>query len=140
MVPRSSDLDLETSNGGITVKDVKGELDLHSSNGGLSLEDVAGSVRARTTNGGITATFTGERAEGDGIELSTTNGSIELSLPKRFSGELNARTVNGSIRSDFPLEDTNRRRRPTRARTTLGDGGASIELETTNGSVRIHED
>ncbi len=139
MVPRESDLDLESNNGGISVEDVTGELDLKTDNGGLSLEDVSGEVRARTTNGGIVAMFRKDAQIGEGITLSTTNGGIELELPEGIDGDLRASTVNGAIRSDFEADRTDRRRRPSRIRATLGEGGPEIDLETVNGGIRIRE-
>lgn len=67
------------------------------------MAEVAGTVQARTTNGGVGVRLSGERWTGSGLELETTNGSIELSVPTAFSADLSARTVNGSIRADFPV-------------------------------------
>src|SRR6185436_1047938 len=47
-VPRKTNLDAETHNGGISVEGVEGRIDLHAVNGGVSLRDVAGDVRAST--------------------------------------------------------------------------------------------
>lgn len=51
--PRSTDLRLESTNGGLDVTGIGGDLELETTNGGIDLREASGSVRARTTNGGI---------------------------------------------------------------------------------------
>ena len=50
-VPRGTDLDLRSLNGGISIDAVRGKLDFETTNGGIHLDDVAGNVRGHTTNG-----------------------------------------------------------------------------------------
>lgn len=137
MVPASSNLELETSNGGITVRGVAGDLRLHTSNGGLALEDAGGDVRGRTTNGGIHVVLNGKSWSGDGLDLRTTNGGIDLEMPRGYSADLDTRTVNGRFRSDAVLVSDRFDRKQFRG--MVGDGGALIRLETTNGGIRLRE-
>jgi DUF4097 and DUF4098 domain-containing protein YvlB len=134
-VPREVDLSLKTHNGGISVTDVRGELALQATNGGMSLDGVAGDVRGRTTNGGVAATLTGNRWDGAGLDLETTNGGVRLRVPERYSARLETRTVNGGIDLDFPVTVTGRIGREIS--TTLGNGGALVRAATTNGQVRV---
>lgn len=137
MVPNRSNLDLHTSNGGVAIRDVNGEIRARTSNGGLSFHNVDGDVRGRTTNGGITLSLQGSSWKGQGLDLRTTNGGVDLTLPAGYSADLETSTVNGRVKSDIPLSMIEKRRGKVRA--TLGDGGATIRVETTNGGVRIHE-
>src|SRR5262245_34904748 len=50
-VPRNSELIVGATNGGVSVRDVRGRMDLRTVNGGLSLEYVSGEIRGETTNG-----------------------------------------------------------------------------------------
>lgn len=134
-VPRRSDLSLETVNGGIRLKDVHGRMELSATNGGIALDDVAGDVRGHTTNGGLRVNLNGKRWEGEGLDLSTTNGGIKLSLPNNYSANLETGTTNGGIEIDFPITVQGRLGR--RLTTKLGDGGPTIRLITTNGGVVI---
>jgi hypothetical protein len=135
LAPREIDLALEAHNGSIAVGDVRGELALRTHNGGISLDGVAGDVRGRTTNGGVTATLTGEAWEGAGLDLETTNGGVRLRVPEDYSARLETRTINGGVNIDFPVLVQGRIGREIS--TTLGDGGALVRAETTNGHVRI---
>jgi hypothetical protein len=73
-VPRRSDLDLRANNGGITIGEVSGTIRFDTSNGGVRLNDVGGSVRGRTRNGGLHVTLAGQRWDGEGLDVETTNG------------------------------------------------------------------
>ena len=61
------------------------------------------------------------------------NGSIEIEVPANLDADLDMRTVNGSLTSDFPIMIQGRMN-PRRMRATIGKGGRRIRLETVNGS------
>lgn len=67
---------------------------------------------------------------------STHNGGIKLTLPERYSAELETGTVNGRVSIDFPVTVQGRLGRELH--TTLGSGGVKIRAMTTNGGVTIH--
>ncbi len=134
-VPHNSDLTLKAMNGSISLQDVTGELHLSTLNGSVTLAHVGGSVAARTVNGGIKAQLAGSRWDGEGAELRTTNGAIDLSIPADYNAVLEAATTNGGVSVDFPVTVTGRIGR--RLNTVLGEGGATISATTTNGTVKI---
>lgn len=134
-VPRDTDLDIETQNGGIGVDGVRGDIDFRAVNGGVKLTDVGGDVSGRTTNGGVTVELDGRRWDGEGLDVETTNGGVTVSVPSDYSAELETGTVNGGIQVDFPVTIQGRVGR--RLATTLGEGGPMIRAVTTNGGVRI---
>ena len=134
-VPRSSDLDLETHNGGIAVDDVSGTIRFDAVNGGVHLTAVGGDVRGETTNGGLRIELSGDRWAGAGLDAKTTNGGVRLMVPEGYSADLVTGTVNGGFEFDFPLTVQGRIGR--RLETTLGSGGAPIRATTTNGGVKI---
>ena len=136
-VPRRSNLSLETHNGGITIENVAGDLSFDALNGGVKLADLAGDVRGQTTNGGLDIMLSGDAWEGDGLDVRTTNGGVDLWVPEDYSAELETSTVNGRVRVDFPV--TVRGRIDSRISTTLGNGGKTIRVKTTNGGVRVRQ-
>lgn len=135
MVPRSTDLSLETHNGGISVEGVEGAIDFDALNGGVHLVAVAGDVRGRTVNGGLHVELTGSTWAGRGLDVETTNGGVTLEVPEGYSAELETGTVNGGMDIGFPV--TVRGRIGRSLTTTLGDGGPRIRATTTNGGVKI---
>jgi hypothetical protein len=134
-VPRRTGLDVETTNGGITVERVTGEMRLRASNGGVTLRGVGGDVHARTSNGGMRVVLEGDRWQGEGLNAETSNGGVTLDVPRGYSASLETGTVNGSMNFDIPVTVQGRLNR--RIRTDLGRGGAPIRIVTTNGSVTV---
>jgi hypothetical protein len=134
-VPHKFDLDLEAHNGGLSVRSVSGKLDLRTVNGSLTISEIGGNVRAHTQNGSLNVQLTGNRWEGEGLDAQTRNGSVRLSVPEKYSASLETGTVNGSIRTDFPVTVSGRISRELNV--PLGGGGRPIRVRTTNGSVTI---
>jgi hypothetical protein len=134
-VPRRADLSIETHNGGIAISDVNGRIDFTATNGGVVLRKVGGAVRGSTTNGGLMIELTGDRWEGETLDVSTTNGGVVMSIPENYSAHLETGTVNGGISVDFPgaVQD----RRSKELAVNLGAGGPTVKARTTNGGVRI---
>ncbi len=137
MVPTKSDLTLSATNGNVTVAEVMGDLNVRSTNGNVNLHQVGGDVSAGTTNGNVVVELIGDAWVGDGVDVRTTNGSIDLGIPADYNGVLEAATVNGSISVDFPVTVTGKISKKLHA--VLGDGGALIKAVTTNGSVKIRK-
>jgi hypothetical protein len=134
-VPRRSNLSLKTNNGGISIADVNGRLEFSALNGGVNLRHVGGTVRGGTTNGGLNVELSGDRWDGEALDVSTTNGGVSMSIPENYSARLETGTVNGRLSIDFPVTvqgDITRE-----LAVTLGSGGATIRAMTTNGGVRI---
>jgi hypothetical protein len=135
LVPRRTDLSIETHNGGIAIADVSGRIDFNATNGGVVLKKVGGTVRGSTMNGGLVIELTGERWDGETLDVSTTNGGVIMSVPENYSAHLETGTVNGSISVDFPVSVQGRITKELAV--NLGAGGPTVKAMTTNGGVRI---
>jgi Toastrack DUF4097 len=133
--PRAIDLELGTSNGSIDLSSVEGRIRAESSNGAMRLTDLAGDVSTSTSNGAVVATLAGPTWRGAGFEATTRNGSVRLNLPDRYNSRLVASTGNGSLSIDFPVQVQGRISR--RLDVTLGDGGPTLRVQSSNGSVHI---
>ena len=134
-VPRKSDLNLVSHNGGLSIADVNGNLAFNATNGGVVLRRVGGTVKGGTTNGGLVVELTGDRWDGEALDVRTTNGGIVMSIPENYSAHLETGTVNGNISIDFPVTVQGRITRELAV--NLGSGGALVRAMTTNGGVRI---
>jgi DUF4097 and DUF4098 domain-containing protein YvlB len=137
MVPKKSNLDLETLNGGISIENIDGEIEAEAVNGGLKLAQLAGDVDVHTTNGSLSIELHGKKWQGRGLDASTTNGGVKLWVPEDYNADLETGTVNGSIDFDFPV--TVQGKISKRLRATLGDGGPKIRVVTTNGGVKLKQ-
>jgi Toastrack DUF4097 len=135
LVPRNAILTLNTRNGGISISDFGGQAKLYTTNGGVSLNSVNGDIRGETRNGGLTINLTGDHWDGQGLDIQTRNGGINMTMPEHYSAALETAATNGRISIDFPVTIQGRIGRELT--TTLGSGGAKIKAITTNGGVTI---
>jgi DUF4097 and DUF4098 domain-containing protein YvlB len=134
-VPLRSNLSLKTNNGGISIADVSGRMEFSALNGGVSLRRVGGNVRGGTTNGGLHVELSGDRWDGEALDVSTTNGGVSMSIPENYSAHLETATVNGRLNVDFPV--TVRGNISRELAVNLGSGGPTVRATTTNGGVNI---
>ena len=134
-VPRRSDVQLESTNGGIHLTDVAGRIAFRTTNGGVSLTRVAGDVQGRTTNGGVEVRLAGSEWQGQGLDIQTTNGGVTLTVPDDYNALLETGTTNGRLRLDFPVTVQGEVKQRVSAR--LGRGGAPVRVITTNGGVTV---
>jgi hypothetical protein len=134
-VPAGADMRFVTVNGGIEVARVSGRLDTETVNGGIVVRDVAGGeVTANTVNGGVEVDLT--RVPERGTRLECVNGGIKLRLPGDAKADISARVTNGGIEAEgLALETTQKTRRQLEGR--MNGGGPRIEIEGTNGGIRI---
>jgi hypothetical protein len=88
-VPRDAALDLEASNGPLSVRGSAGSVVVRTSNGPLSISESSGTVRALAKNGPISL----KACSGD-VQAEAVNGPISVS---RSRGDLRLETQNGPI-------------------------------------------
>ena len=149
-------LDAQTSNGGIDIQDLEGSATVHTTNGHIHAEDVRGSFEAETTNGGIRVHLTKPEASRP-VKLETSNGTIELTLDAMNQNEIRASTTNGGITVHLPehvganlIADASNSSISTEfdvqtqgalskhhLEGKIGSGGPTIDLSTSNGSIRV---
>lgn len=103
------DAKLETSGGGIEVRDHAADVVAHTSGGSISLSHVGGKCKVDTSGGGITA----EGIEGT-LEAESSGGSLDF---ERVRGDIHAHTSGGGIQ--------------------IRDAGGRIDADTSGGSVEV---
>jgi DUF4097 and DUF4098 domain-containing protein YvlB len=154
-VPVHTSLSLHTVNGGnITVTGVDGELDINNVNGTVTLNNVSGSAVAHALNGRVLATF--NRVDAKPMAFSSLNGSIDVTFPASLKANLNMRSDNGEVFSDFDIkllpnapqqtvEDrranggTYRVKIDKTVRGTINGGGPEIQFKNFNGNIYIRK-
>ena len=150
------DVDAQTSNGSVEIRDVEGPATIRTTNGpvrangvhvALQVSTSNGPIHAMlhdprprqpvklsTTNGGIELTM--NQLEDNDIRVTTSNGGITLKLPSRIGARVRARTSHSSIHSDFDV-DRDEPSSKHRLEGRIGGGGPTLELTTSNGSIRL---
>jgi hypothetical protein len=135
--PRELPMTLMTRNGPITVEGVSGRTRFDTTNGPVALRDISGDVRGRTVNGPVDVELTGNRWNGDGLDIETTNGRVRMTVPSGYNAMLRAETNQGGIDIAFPIATQGRLSDRRRVDTTLGNGGAPLRIRTANGGVSV---
>ena len=134
-VPAGVEVHVSTVNGGVEVTGIEGRVYAEATNGGVRARDIGGEIEASTTNGGVEVELT--KVPERGVKLETTNGGIQLRLPADAKASISARIVNGGIDTQgltLRAVGENSRRRLD---ADLNGGGPRIQLEGTNGGIRI---
>jgi hypothetical protein len=133
--PKNAAVDLTNTNGAVLVNGSSGRVSAKTTNGSVTTKNLTGAVEARTTNGSVNVDVA---SVGSGkIALRTTNGSVTLRVPDNAKADLLATWTNGGINvsDDVKIDVTERSRRRFEGR--MNGGGPLIELQTTNGGIRI---
>lgn len=136
-VPRRALVSATTVNGDVEVSRLPSPVRVASTNGSITVLEVRGEVDATSVNGNIQVDLRQAVAR-QPMELSTVNGSILVYLPADFRAYVDARTTNGSVDSDLPLQVDGRRSR-SRLVGSLNGGQTKLVLRTTNGSILLRQ-
>ena len=152
-VPPDTSLTLRTMQGEISVEGVKGELDVDSMNGKITLTDVSGSVLANTMNGTMKVVMDAVDASKP-LSFSSMNGTIDVTLPANFKGNVKLKTDHGEIYSDFDFKLTNNGATTEKNESTEGKfkvkidrtitgtingGGTEANFKTYNGTIYLRQ-
>ncbi len=138
-VPRGLDVEVNTDNDRVDVRNIDGDVVIDSDNGRVELTDVSGTIDVHGNNGRII----GRDLSGKVVDVSTDNGGIELEFtapPDR----VHANGDNGSIEIAVPqidegysvVADTDNGGR----NLDVNDNPESphtIAVETDNGSITV---
>lgn len=143
------DIQIRSGDGSIRLDHATGKLDLETTDGSIGLEAKPTVLRVRTGDGSIRANIEPDTVMAENWELTTSDGSVTVTLPGQFSAELDAETSDGAVRTNHPLltddrpergEDDDRQERRERRRTLkskIGDGGKMFRIRTGDGTISI---
>ena len=139
----TGELSVRSGDGSIRLDAVEGKLDLETEDGSIGVEAKPTALRARTADGSIRLRVDADTKMTEDWDVQTADGSVTLTLPSSFDGELDAETRDGSVRANHPAvtnesregDDREERRRTLKA--TLGSGGRTLRVRTGDGTIRI---
>ena len=129
------DAHLVTSNGAIVVEDLEGYVSASTDNGRITVENTTGVAYLETSNGGITAEVASIL---DDLDIMTSNGHVIVSLSESLNAEIAMETSNGRI-SLSGITLTNATYDDTYTTGTLGQGGPTITIDTSNGNITVNK-
>jgi DUF4097 and DUF4098 domain-containing protein YvlB len=128
-------LEIGTSNGSVHIQENDGETDVHTSNGSVHALGIRGPLKAATSNGGMHVDL--EESRSGPVTLATSNGGITLRMPATTGAHVRAITSSHEkVLSDFDI----RKEGPnseSHLEGVVGAGGPTVELTTSQGSIRL---
>ncbi len=125
-----------TSNGRFVGNRIVGPLKATSTNGRIEVKSVDSVSELKSSNGSIEVELTGPPIDGEAVTCESSNGRVHLRLPDGSSFHVDLKSGNGSINSQFPLNQDAVDDRH-RVKGTIGDGGGMIHIRTRNGSIHL---
>jgi hypothetical protein len=149
-------LDVQTSNGAVDVEELDGPATLHTTNGRVTAGGIRGALEATSSNGSIHARLVKPephravrlQTSNGGIELvmdslddndiraSTNNGGITVKLPSTANARVHAHTSHNSVHTDFDLRGRVSWKK-NELDGAIGNGGPTVDLTSSNGSIRL---
>ncbi|MDP9269194.1 MAG: DUF4097 domain-containing protein [Acidobacteriota bacterium] len=159
-----SDIQLESDSGNVDVRDagnghvhvrtVTGPVTLTNiSNGHIEITTVSGDIALKSVTGphlnvnagkGNTS-YDGDFGSGGDYVITSNSGNIDVRVPANASIALKARSINGSVENDLPLQASamhmNLGGSPADSKRTLmgtsNSGSSSVELRSFSGKIRV---
>jgi len=121
--------------GDVVLARVEGPVEVESGDGDLRLQEItAPSVHAKTLDGDIL--FQGPLARGGTYAFSTHDGDADVIVPEQVGAHVRISTFDGEFTSDFPVT-LQRYGGGGQFDFTIGDGGASLEIQAFDGEIRL---
>jgi hypothetical protein len=134
-LPAGVKVDAHTMNGSISTAGTTGGITARTLNGSINIDRAAGPVEAKGTNGSIAVVVDSLGPE-DSILLESVNGSATATVPPDFEAEVQLSTVNGGVRSDFPVT-TEGELSHHHLHGQIGNSSREVVLKTVNGNVSL---
>jgi hypothetical protein len=165
--PRGAQLDIESRNGPLALKDIDGDFVVRLKNGPLALHNVGGNVDAVTTNGPISidggsgtmkvkasngpisVSLEGASWEGGSLDASTSNGPVSVKMSPTFASGVvveargrgpvacKAEACEGQLRRNQRAWDEDDDDQPRKFE--FGRGPQNVRISTVNGPVTIKD-
>ncbi len=123
--------DLTFDSDNLRVNESKGLVHVVTRSKDIDLNQIYGDSYVENRDGRVAV----EPAGAYGVEVKNNRGDVELTLPPNASANVNGRTHNGEIVTEYGLTISGDQDKTVSGR--IGSGQAKIDLSTSNGDLRI---
>ncbi len=143
----SGDVTFEGEAGRADGETVSGDMRINGASGEVSVETVSGSAIVR---GGTVTEFEGASVSGDidfegvlatggRVDVESVSGDISITLPANSSGRVSAESFSGNLRNEFGIAVEDEDGPGSTMSGKIGDGSATIEIESFSGDVDLRK-
>ena len=133
-VPQGVRFHALTTNGSVLARSLASVVEAATTNGDVEVS-TSEWASATTTNGGIRVSMGSAKWNGE-LQVRSTNGSVDVTLPASAEFKLDAATTNGGIHTDFPMTVEGNYNSKVLS-GTVGGGGRELRVATTNGIIKL---
>lgn len=143
-LPKTMDIQLDAGSlGRAIVVGFSSEIEVNTSVGSISLKDVTGPITAHSSTGTIDVDFSSV-SQSSPITLNSSTGVVDVSIPSNTKANLELQSTMGTIYTDFdlhkPSEDGMKVVGSTRKiESKLNNGGVKIVLRSSTGNIYLRK-
>jgi hypothetical protein len=143
------DIQIRSGDGSIRIDNTTGKLDLETDDGSVGVEARPSVLHLKTGDGSVRVTVDPDTVMTENWDITTSDGSVTVTLPGVFNAELDAETSDGRVRTNHPLlesdgdtrrdgeSNSERRERRRTLHTRMGDGGKTLKVRSGDGTITI---
>jgi DUF4097 and DUF4098 domain-containing protein YvlB len=133
-IPSNIEIEIENVNGEVTTNKLNNDMKIDLVNGDVSLDKFSGKLECDIVNG----TFSADIDSTKGMDISTINGSVKLTLSNFLNARIKAETTNGRITDEnLRFSEIEKEKKVFRGKLGTGEVKADIRIETLNGKIKL---
>jgi hypothetical protein len=130
-----------SKSGKVSGKDLEGRIEFHTASGAVSITEARGYLSGRTESGDIYAKMRAWQFS-DKALIESIRGSVSVTMPSTFSGDVEVWSVQGKASVAFPVEKLRRQdlvgpEPANRLSGRVGRGGELLKLHSETGNVSL---
>lgn len=130
-------LKLHSGDGKISATHLDGKCDVSTSDGSIHVAGRFESLDIKSSDGAVTARAETGSKMSSGWNVKTTDGRIDLDIPKDLQANLDASTRDGSISLGLPVSVEGEIGKKA-VHGKINGGGATLYIHTGDGSIRLN--
>jgi DUF4097 and DUF4098 domain-containing protein YvlB len=127
---------LRTSDGSIRASEIDGPCEASSSDGSVKVEGRFDGLDVHSGNGSVTTRVIAGSVISSGWQVSSSDGSVDVSVPPDFKTDLDVSTGDGHITLNLPVQVQGELSK-SRIHGSLNGGGPSFRIHSSNGSIHL---
>jgi hypothetical protein len=129
------DGDLDLDSGDLHATSLAGPVHLTTSHKDIRLDGVAGDVRVDNRNGSVEVQFSSL----GNAQIQMRNGDVQVGVPGKSGFQVDARSRNGEIQTDFPELNVQTQHDDATASGSVAGGGPRLVITNEHGAIEIRK-
>ncbi len=129
------DGDLNMNPGDLRANNIAGPVRVLTKSTDIHFDDLNGELKVENSNGNIEV----HSAKVGPMDISNQNGDVHVVVPEKGSFQVDVRTKNGDVNSDFSNLKVETQNGESRASGAIGSGGPTLKVTSEHGNIEIRK-